>query len=151
MWPSDDIKVLRVPARAIISATRVPAVWNLLMRGLAAAGETDLRLVLADLLTEHKQLWIIFGDGEARPLAVWVTGIRHEGDGPPFLCVSYLAGRKMRKWVRPMAETMTQYAARQKCASVRWAGKLAWARAVPGARITGRISDTEAFFERPAA
>lgn len=148
MQPSDNIKVHRVPVKAVIRAIRVPAVAELFNRGLAAAGEDNIRLVIADLLTEHRQLWLVFGAGEPKPLACWITNIQTAEDGRKWLCVSALAGRKMGEWVAKVADTMEAFAKREGCVCFRWAGKRAWRRAVPNARVVGRVSDSETCFER---
>ena len=145
----DDIRVHRVPIKAVVSAIRVPSVNALLTKGLAAAGETDLRRTIADLLTDYSQLWVAFGSGEPTPLAVWVTGLRQDNCGARWLCVHALAGRKMHRWAAPMSETMVQFAAKNGCVCVRWAGKRGWQRAIPNARIVGKAGD-QAIFERAA-
>lgn len=144
-----QLHIHRVPAGSVSQAIRVPECADLLAEGLRAAHESDMRRVVAELLTDHRQLWLAFAAGHDGPVACWTTEIKID-DGIRWVCVSALAGSHMRLWVREMAERMVEWAAEERCVCVRWAGKAGWARAVPDARVVGSV-DGQKLFERAAA
>ena len=140
------LHIHRVPVAAVPKAIRVPECAALMSRGLRAAREDNLTRVVAELMTDHRQLWLAFGQGKPALMACWTTEIK-EDDGVRWVCVSALAGSNLRAWIGKMVEHMLAWAAKEDCAHVRWAGKQGWRRAVKNARVVG-THDGEALFER---
>ena len=143
------LHIHRVPVAAVPKAIRVPECAALMRRGLAAAGEDNMMRVVAELLTNHRQLWLVFAPGNPSLLACWMTEVKEDDNGSRWVCISALAGRNAWRWARAMSDRVTAWAAKEGCARVRWAGRAAWGRIEPRARAVG-VLNGQTLFERAA-
>lgn len=146
---SADIRIHQVPKHAVATAMRSPDLHALLARGMAAAGISDAMPIVMDLMTGHKQLWMIFTPDSGKPLAAWITTIHAEADGKAWVSVSVLAGRKARSWAGPMSDRMVAFARSEGASRVLFFGRKGWVRMVRGFTSIGSHGDTHVF-ERAA-
>lgn len=123
---------------------------KLLTKGLAAAGETDIRGCIVDFVVGRRQLWMIYEPGQSGPLALFRTEIMIDDKDGPWICLSALAGHDVRRWARELSRVMGLVATMTGCKVVRFAGKEGWGRLIPECRIVGHVGD-ETLFERDAA
>jgi len=144
----NDPFLRRFPPAAVVDVARLYG--RALCRSLAAAGETDMRGCLVDLVTGRQQLWGIFEPDVAGPLALFRTEIVLDTETSRYLEVSALAGTGLRRWARLVSDTMQATARELGCASVRFAGRDAWGRVLPECAPVGDV-DGETIFERTVA
>ena len=137
--------VRQVALANVVRMLRVPGVADLLVRGAAAAEETDMRVLLADLITGASQLWTAWASDSRSPMAVCLTHIS-DSDGR-FVCVSMLAGKDVRRWARVLEAAIAEFARTENCQSVRFAGKRGWLRILPTYKFIG-IERGHSVFER---
>jgi hypothetical protein len=131
--PSSIVDVAKIYGRA-------------LCRSLAAAGETDMRGCLVDLVMGRRQLWGVFDEGVAGPVALFRTEIVMDQAEASHLQVSALAGRDLRRWAHLLSEQMKEEARNRGCKAVRFAGRDAWGRVLPEYRPVGAVNG-ETIFE----
>lgn len=122
----------------------------LLARSFAAAGETDARACMVDLIAGRRQIWGVFRVNRAGPLALFRTEIIIEADGSRWLCVSGLAGNGLHEWARMLADKLAMVAKNWDCKCVRFAGRQAWGRVLPEFKPISTL-EGETIFQREAA
>lgn len=140
-----DIRIHQVPRHAVAAALRKAPLQALLARGMAAAGIGDARPVVMDVMTGHKQLWLLFSIESGDPLATWITTIHTEPEGKSWVSVSVLAGREARRWAGMMSDRMAMFALAEGATCVRFFGRKGWARMARNVRSIGSHGETHVF------
>jgi hypothetical protein len=135
--------IQRFPPTSVIDVAKLYG--RALCRSLAAAGETDLRGCLVDFVTGRRQLWGIFEQDVAGPLALFRTEIIVEDDGWKTLQVSALAGRDLKQWSRLLSQRMQNVARETGCGTVQFAGRDAWRRVLPEFEPIGVVEGSTIF------
>jgi hypothetical protein len=141
MSASADVTIRPVPS------TLIRAMWPHVLphveRGFKAAA-LDVIDLARDLATDRAALWCIFhGDMTS---AAFFTSV-HEDGGERFVFVYGLGGTGVRCWGSALARAMESHARANGCNAVRFMGRPAWARVLPGYRTIAE-RDGVALYER---
>lgn len=144
------IRIHSIPAHRLAAALSRDDVRNLLAKGLAAAQVTDARSAIANIIRGECQLWGAWSYDSGAPLGLWLTMEVVTGDNRGAICVSALAGERIREWIGHLEAAMVKIARERGCEVVHFAGRRAWGRLLPRCKEVGAIGD-EAIFERAAA
>lgn len=140
---SVDIRVLAVAPHLV--EPMWPHVAPLLTKGLAAATTSTLPDIRRDLANETDTLWTVFEN--ERLVAAFVTAVYV--DQGAYLGVYALGGSGLPKWARAIDAAMQDEARRRGLSCIRFAGRKAWSRVLPGLECKGRLGPHE-IWERAA-
>jgi hypothetical protein len=125
-----------------------PHCEDLMRRGLSAASEmldpdTPERIAAGTL-----QVWVVTEHAPAQVMAVFLTDINEEAAGARWVNVHALVGRQMWRWANVVNDGMDKFARKERCKSIRFAGKVGWGRVLKDFRVIGEHSAGVPIFER---
>jgi hypothetical protein len=126
------IRIHCVPMRNVATVMRSPDVRALLARGMAAARIDDAMPTILHLMAGTKQLWLLFSEDSAKPLAAWTTVILPDEGDAHWMVIGELAGSQAPRWARMVSERMVAFARDEGCNRVSFFGKRGWGRLVRG-------------------
>lgn len=131
MSASGDIRVLPIPLALL--APMLEAARPCLARA-ASVARFDPGTLVADLARGHARFWCIFvGNGL---MGCLFTSVVLEA-GKRVLFVSGLGGAGMAQWAANLDAAMVDAGRDDECASVRFYGRRAWGRVLPGYHAIG--------------
>lgn len=145
---TSDIRIHCVPVRSVAAVMRSPDVRALLARGMAAAHIDDALPTILQFMAGTKQLWLVFGADDPKPLAAWATSIHANDEGDGWLGVGELAGRDVRRWSGEMSDRMVEFARAEGCRRVVFFGRRGWKRLVRGYSEIGEANGVHLFERR---
>jgi hypothetical protein len=140
---SVEIRVLCVPEH--LHDAMWPHVAPLLTKGLAAATTSSLADIQADLARGTDHLWCVFENEWL--VAAFISAVYT--DQGAYLGLYALGGQGMWKWAREIDATMQAEARRRGLQRIRFAGRKAWSRVLPGLVQRGQFGPHE-IWERAA-
>ena len=137
-------KVFCVPPEAVGGAWLACGEW--LLRGLKEASDVPVLDTIDACREGRKQLWIMGDLERCECLGAAVTQITVAGEDR-HIDVIVLAGKNLRAWAKPLAESLVAFARAEGASSVRANGRPEWARLFPEVRAIG-TTNTKTVFER---
>lgn len=143
MSQSANIRIIPIPLHML--EPMWPHVAPLLTKGLAAARTSTLEGIQRDLANETDHLWAVFEN--ERLVAAFCTAVYV--DQGAYLGVYALGGRGLWKWAREIDAAMQTEARRRGVDRIRFAGRKAWSRVLPGLAHKGSMMGHE-IWERAA-
>lgn len=137
MSQSADIRVLPVADELIFSMWPHVVPW--LVKGLAAAKTSTLHEIEVGVAAGTDRLWCVFQDEKL--VGAFVTAVYR--DGGDYLGVYALGGTGLKSWADAIDQAMQTEARRLSLDRIRFAGRQAWSRVLPGLAHRGKIMGHE--------
>lgn len=142
---NDSINILQIPPSHMVAMSPFVGPW--LAKGIDGA-ERDPLVIAEDVVRDHAQVWAIF-DGQ-RVVGGFFTSVLVSPNGNKWLDVYGLAGERILRWGKALADRMVEFARENDCDRVVFAGRKGLQKAYGGLRVIGRKDETTFIYERAA-
>lgn len=130
-----EIEIRKTPPDMLAAMWPLAQPW--ILKGLTAATDTSLGGVISGLRSGSDQLWVVIAhDGV---IGAFLTSFYEAEDdaSAQFLGVYGLGGDRITEWIAELGTTMKQFAAHRGGCKVKFCGRPAYQRLLPGYAVAG--------------